>query len=136
MSSEQGLIQKINRQVNAMNLRETVDEGTGPMLGGCRQYVLQKQQQLIAAGIDPSRLQPWTVSIPNQGLHGVLVVDGKTVLDNLNPWPTPRSDVTQGNNGYVFIAPWSPAPAAPATAPMAMSGPASSPFDRLVRPTG
>jgi predicted transglutaminase-like cysteine proteinase len=112
MSNERGLIEKINRQVNQMDLRENVDIGLGAVLGGCRQYVLEKRRRLIAEGIDPARLEPWTVVRPPQGsdpggLHGVLVLDGKTVLDNLNAgWTVPKADITKGPHGYLFVAPW------------------------------
>jgi predicted transglutaminase-like cysteine proteinase len=115
MSNERGVVEKINRQVNDLGLHETVDNGVGEVPGGCRLSVLEKQKRLIAAGIAPSRLQPYTVAVQNGPMHGVLLLDNDTVLDSLNPWPTPKADLEKGPNRYFFIAPWGPAePAAPA----------------------
>ena len=95
-------IDSINQRVNHMVLRETIDIGTGPIQGGCRLYAEEKRRQLIASGMDPSRIELWVVSVPREGvLHEVLVLDGDRVLDNLDPWTE-----TKRATGYVFL--WIP----------------------------
>ncbi len=61
--------------------------------GDCEDFALLKKRELIALGIDPSRLLLATVFDRRQGAHAVLVLrteGGDLILDNLTnkiqPW--------------------------------------------------
>jgi len=99
------MVRTINSHVNAAVRQRTdresfgVDEywqpsGTGKRAtGDCEDIALQKQQELIAAGLPPDRLFLAVVFSGRLGLHTVLVVrgeDGDIVLDSatgaIRPW--------------------------------------------------
>lgn len=48
--------------------------------GNCKNFAMEKRKELIALGYDPSRLALW-LGYEN-GLHAVLIVDHKWVLDS------------------------------------------------------
>ena len=104
-SSTRRLVRQINAGVNHRVVqRSDLDrfgveerwEPTGPgdrAIGDCEDIALEKQAELLAAGVPATRLLLATVFKPHVGLHTILVVrldDGDVVLDSLTsrirPW--------------------------------------------------
>jgi predicted transglutaminase-like cysteine proteinase len=69
---------------------------SGILSGDCEDIAIEKRQQLIAAGLDPSAMFYAVVYRPDIGLHVLLVVStpqGDLALDSRSPWVQPWDKV-------------------------------------------
>jgi predicted transglutaminase-like cysteine proteinase len=64
--------------------------------GDCKDYVLQKREELVSEGVSAGSLSIAVVRTRRGETHAVLIVTtdgGEYVLDNLTPWVTPWRDL-------------------------------------------
>lgn len=98
-------LDRVNRQVNAA-IRYVPDATLygdedywhlslypgGPAAGDCKDYVLEKERALIAAGVPAADLSIAIVQTRRREVHAVLLVDtdrGELVMDSLSAWVQP-----------------------------------------------
>jgi hypothetical protein len=91
------LIEKVNQRVNQrLTYRATnnsYDWIAYADAGDCKTYVALKRQALIREGVKPERLTIWQGQDEKGGLHAVLVVDRRRVLDNRFAWTVSLDDL-------------------------------------------
>lgn len=96
------IIHREDSQIYGMGDFWALPTASGQRYGDCEDYVLEKRQRLIAAGVPAESLAIALVVTSYGESHAVLVIDtdkGDFVLDNLTPWINAWS-----TTGYRWVA--------------------------------